>query len=177
MTFDVARQSLSRTTGGAVPPTVRKVLNGPGEQLDAGMRSAMEPRFGHDFSRVRIHTDARAAESARAIDASAYAAGNDIVLDPESYAPGTPAHVGLLTHELAHVVQQRAAGPAPPGVLRFSTAHEEAGADRARDAVAAGRPAPYLPPAPFSIARSRADRPSTTAEGHPGGAPRHRPMG
>jgi outer membrane protein OmpA-like peptidoglycan-associated protein len=65
----------------------------------------MEQRFGADFSGVRVHDDARAAESARAVDAHAYTVGSDIVFAPGRYAPGTSGGDRLLAHELAHVVQ------------------------------------------------------------------------
>jgi hypothetical protein len=67
-------------------------------------------RFGHDFSQVRVHTDRRAAESARSIGALAYTMGEHIVFGTGHYAPSTEAGRHLLAHELAHVVQQRA-GP------------------------------------------------------------------
>ena len=66
----------------------------------------MEPRFGHDFSEVRVHSDARAAESARAVNALAYTVGPDVVFGAGEYAPGTIAGRRLLAHELTHVVQQ-----------------------------------------------------------------------
>jgi hypothetical protein len=66
----------------------------------------MEPRFGHDFSRVRVHDDARAAESARAVNALAYTVGSDVVFGPNQYSPGTPEGRRLLAHELTHVLQQ-----------------------------------------------------------------------
>lgn len=69
----------------------------------------MGARFGHDFSRVRIHTDARAGERARALHAAAYTVGNDIVFAPGRYRPDTGVGRALLAHELAHVVQQRQA--------------------------------------------------------------------
>ncbi|MGB9177080.1 MAG: DUF4157 domain-containing protein, partial [Methanoregula sp.] len=65
-----------------VPPIVHDILREPGRPLDAGMRAFMEPRFGYDFSGVRIHTDAKAAESARAVNALAYTVGNRIVFGP-----------------------------------------------------------------------------------------------
>jgi Domain of unknown function (DUF4157) len=75
----------------------------------------MEPRFGHDFSQVRVHTDARAARSARAVDALAYTVGQDMVFATSQYAPHTNAGQYLLAHELVHVVQQgRNASPLPP---------------------------------------------------------------
>jgi len=91
-----------------VPPTVHDVLRAPGQPLDTGTRSFMEPRFGHDFSQVRVHTDARAAESARAVNALAYTVGKDVVFGKGHYMPGTSEGKRLLAHELTHVVQQKA---------------------------------------------------------------------
>jgi len=90
----------------AAPNSVHEVLNSPGERLDSATRAFMEPRFGHDFSCVRVHTDARAAEAARAINALAYTVGREIVFAPGRYAPGTDRGDWLLAHELTHVVQQ-----------------------------------------------------------------------
>jgi hypothetical protein len=67
----------------------------------------MEPRFGRDFSQVRVHTDARAAESAQAVNAFAYTVGQDIVFGAGQYRSGTAGNQ-LLAHELTHVVQQPA---------------------------------------------------------------------
>jgi len=77
-----------------------------GWPLDPGTRAFMEPRFGHDFSRVRVHTDSQAGESARSLEALAYTSGNDIVFSPGQYSPATTAGRKLLAHELTHVVQQ-----------------------------------------------------------------------
>jgi hypothetical protein len=88
------------------PPIVHNVLRSPGQPLDAATRAFMEPRFGHDFSGVRVHTDARAAESASAVGARAYTAGRDVVFGAGEFAPGSGAGQKLLGHELAHVVQQ-----------------------------------------------------------------------
>ncbi|MEY2521166.1 MAG: hypothetical protein QOF24_2925 [Verrucomicrobiota bacterium] len=66
----------------------------------------MEPRFGHDFSRVQIHADARAAESALAVDALAYTVGDHMVFSAGQYAPHSTGR-RIFAHELAHVVQQR----------------------------------------------------------------------
>lgn len=66
----------------------------------------MEPRFHHDFSRVRVHTGARAAESARAVNAHAYTVGSHIVFNAGQYVPGTRVGNNLLAHELTHVLQQ-----------------------------------------------------------------------
>jgi hypothetical protein len=70
----------------------------------------MEPRFGHDFSRVRVHTDGRAAESAQAVNAQAYTVGNKVVFGSDQYQPGSTVGSRLLAHELAHVVQQSQGG-------------------------------------------------------------------
>ena len=90
----------------SIPPIVHNVLNSPGQSLDAGTRAFMEPRFGYDFSQVRVHTDAKAAESARAVNALAYTVGRNVVFGIGQYAPGTTMGRKLLTHELTHVVQQ-----------------------------------------------------------------------
>jgi uncharacterized protein DUF4157 len=75
-----------------VPPIIHEVLRSPGQPLDATMRTFMEPRFGHDFSQVRLHhTDAKGAESARAVNALAYTVGHDIVFWAGQYAPRTIA--------------------------------------------------------------------------------------
>lgn len=109
---------LQRTTGNPlpmhhVPPIVHEVLRSPGEPLGAATRAFMEPRFGHDFSGVRVHTDAKAAESAQAMDALAYTAGQDIVFAHGYYTPKTNQGRLLVSHELAHVVQQ---GVRPAGM-------------------------------------------------------------
>ncbi|WP_457651876.1 eCIS core domain-containing protein, partial [Rhodocaloribacter sp.] len=61
------------------PAVVHEAIAEPGQALDEGARSFLEPRFGHDFSRVRIHTGARAAEAARSVNATAFTVGNDVV--------------------------------------------------------------------------------------------------
>jgi hypothetical protein len=147
----------------AVPAIVHDVLNSPGQPLDSETRAFFEPRFGHnfgrmqvhsvapqastsdlrvgppddsyekeadqvadrimkmpqfdepngseeagfDFSRVRLHTDARAAQSARGIGARAFTIGQDIVFGTGQYQPVTTAGLSLLAHELAHIAQQR----------------------------------------------------------------------
>lgn len=70
----------------------------------------MQPRLGHDFSNVRIHTGTFAAESARALNARAYTLGQDIAFGSGQYQPGTRSGRRLLAHELTHVVQQARAG-------------------------------------------------------------------
>lgn len=80
-----------------------------GAPLSRGARSYFEPRFGHDFSRVRVHADGAAATAARAVQARAYTFGRDIVFGAGEYAPATVQGKRLLAHELVHVVQQGAA--------------------------------------------------------------------
>lgn len=89
------------------PSIVHDVLRSHGEPLDQLIRSFFEPRFGHDFSHVRVHTDGKAAESARAVNALAYTVGQDVVFGTGQYVLGTSAGQKLLAHELAHVMQQR----------------------------------------------------------------------
>ncbi len=100
------RSAISAAPTNGVPPVVHDVLNSPGQPLDVGTRAFMEPRFGFDFSRVRVHTDARAAESAQAVNALAYAVGSDVVFDQGQYNPLSSEGRWLLAHELTHVVQQ-----------------------------------------------------------------------
>ena len=110
-----------RPAVGEVPAVVDEVRRSPGQPLDASSRAYFEPRFGADFSCVRVHTDARAAESASGVDAIAYTAGHHIVFGKGAYAPTTGTGRRLLAHELTHVVQQ-ATSPA------FRVQRDKAGA-------------------------------------------------
>jgi outer membrane protein OmpA-like peptidoglycan-associated protein len=85
---------------------VHEVLGSSGQSLDPASRAYFEPRFGHDFGQVRVHTDTRAEESAQAVDALAYTVGRNVVFGTGQYAPHTTAGRKLLAHELTHVVQQ-----------------------------------------------------------------------
>jgi hypothetical protein len=89
------------------PPPVENILSASGQPLDTATRAYMEPRFGHDFGRVRVHTGAAAAESARAISALAFTSAHNVVFGPGQYSPGTDSGRRLLAHELTHVVQQQ----------------------------------------------------------------------
>jgi hypothetical protein len=86
-------------------------MDGGGLPLGSSTRAFMEPRFGTDLSNVRIHTDTRAAESARALNALAYTIGNDIVFSTSQYEPETYNGMQLLAHELTHVLQQNSQSP------------------------------------------------------------------
>ncbi len=111
----------SKANSGEAPKIVHEVLNSAGRPLDAGTRAFFEPRFGYDFSRVRVHTDAQAAESARAIGALGYTVGEHIVLGPGADAPTAASGRRLLAHELAHTIQQ--------GQGTASSSLQRAGAD------------------------------------------------
>lgn len=78
-----------------------------GQPLPASTRSYLEPRFGHEFGDVRLHTDSKADEAARAVGAQAFTLGRDIVFRDGAYRPETAGGRQLLAHELTHVVQQR----------------------------------------------------------------------
>ena len=106
------KQVLQRKSNGgpqpaSIPPIVNTALSSPGRSLDSSTRGAMESRFGHDFSGVRIHDDSVAAESARAVNARAYTVGQDIAFASGQYDPNSHAGSHLLAHELAHTIQQR----------------------------------------------------------------------
>ena len=107
-------------------PEVESVLSSSGKSLDPETRRTMESRIGFDFGKVRIHSDSRAAASARSLQARAYAVGSDIVFGPGRYAPNTTDGRRLLAHELTHIVQQTpnstlrrvAIAPAPAQIQR-----------------------------------------------------------
>ena len=82
-------------------------LKSGGQPLPASSRAFFEPRFGADFSRVRLHTDTNAAQTAQALNARAFTTEKDIVLGSGQYSPGTSSGKHLLAHELTHVLQQR----------------------------------------------------------------------
>ncbi|MGB3457906.1 MAG: DUF4157 domain-containing protein [Halobacteriota archaeon] len=87
-----------------------QALRGSGHPLPESMRAFFEPRFGYDFSRVRIHADGWAAATARAVNAQAFTSGRDIVFGAGQYAPMTSEGRQLLAHELTHTIQQGAVG-------------------------------------------------------------------
>jgi hypothetical protein len=97
---------LETRNSGGVPPIVHEVLRSPGQPLDPETRAFMEPHFGHDFGNVRVHADAAAAESARAVNALAYTVGCHVVLGARQSSPENRRGQFTLAHELAHVVQQ-----------------------------------------------------------------------
>lgn len=131
--------------GGQViaPLSVQMTLRSPGQPLDTQTRAFVEPRFGFDFSQVRIHTDGEAAQSARDVNAHAYTVGRDVVFAAGRFAPGTPQGQRLLAHELTHVVQQ---GHSNPSVLHVQrqTPKNAPDTDAGRDRAAHVQPASSL---------------------------------
>jgi hypothetical protein len=113
----VQRYATGKEIPDEVPPIVEEALPSSGQPLDSVTRAIMEPRFGHDFSQVRVHTDARVAELARAVDALAYTVGRDVVFETRQYAPDTTEGKRLIVHEMVHVMQQ-AGGNASPAIQR-----------------------------------------------------------
>lgn len=167
--------ALDSPGGTQTPPIVGEVLRSPGQSLETSTRSFMESRFGHDFGGVRVHTDARASESARAVNALAYTVGRNIVFDAGHYAPQTSAGQRLLAHELTHVAQQTGRG-----ALTSREAPLEAEAERASASIqAGGRPpvavalgsGPRLSRQPATPEEEAAPSPEATAAAAAGFSP------
>ncbi len=127
----ILQRAAASSAPNTVPPIVHEVLRLPGLPLDSATRAFMEPRFGQDFSGVRVHTDAKSAKSAQAVNALAYTVGRDVVFGAGQHAPDTGAGRRLMAHELTHVVQQSRGDMTPP--VAPGVAHE---ADAARTATA-----------------------------------------
>jgi Domain of unknown function (DUF4157) len=89
------------------PASVDEALASPGRSLERALRQDMEQRFGYDFSRVRMHADTKAAESARAVNALAYTVGSSVVFDVGQYAPHTNAGQKLLAKESCNQMVHR----------------------------------------------------------------------
>ena len=100
-----------------VPPVVHEVLRAPGSPMNPAARAFMEPRFGHDFGRVRVHTEGQAAEAAGELKAKAFTVGRHIVFGAGRYQPQSQEGRRLLAHELAHVIQQ---SHSPASVMQLS---------------------------------------------------------
>jgi hypothetical protein len=143
----VQRKATAAITPTDAPPVVHDVLSSPGQPLDSATRSLMEPRFGRDFGRVRIHTGDQAARSARTMNALAYTVGPDVVFDSNRYVPATQEGQKLLAHELAHVAQQ---GNSDSSVVRRATGSASSGT---------GAPSP---PAPNASATGGSARPAAS---------------
>jgi Domain of unknown function (DUF4157) len=147
-TVSTAPHHIQRFTGQAsggagmvAPASVESVLSSPGSPLEPGLQKDMGQRFGHDFSRVRVHTDAAAGRSARDVNANAYTVGDNIVFGAGRFVPGTHEGRRLIAHELTHVVQQSAeAGVLSPNhVISESGDIAEQEADSISDIVTHGK--------------------------------------
>jgi hypothetical protein len=147
------RRATDRDPVTAVPPIVRDVLNSPGQPLDPATRAFIEPRFGHDFGHVRVHTNAKAADSARAVHAHAYTVGSNVVFGANEFAPATHQGRELLAHELAHTIQQRSSG-APLPSSDPSGIFESSANAAARSVASGGNVSPSLPACGQQIQRS-----------------------
>jgi hypothetical protein len=132
-----------------IPLDVDAILRSKGEPIDGAARAVLEPRFKHDVSDVRVHTDHAAAGSARALDAVAYTVGNHVVFDEAQYRPRSYSGLRLLAHELTHVVQQRAAA----GAVTASPASAERAAETAERQIVGGAGAMPMSAANLAIAR------------------------
>lgn len=130
----LSRAAEDRGVPGEVPFIVYDVLHQAGAPLDASTRAVMGRRFEHDFSGVRVHTDAEAAASARSVHALAYTVGQHVVFGPGRFDPLSQAGRALLAHELQHTIQQ---GDRPFGGYELSigapTDAAEIEADRAAE--------------------------------------------
>jgi hypothetical protein len=126
------------------------VGSGGGSPMPADVRADMETRLGHDFGDVRLHTDGRAHESARAVGAHAYTVGPNVVFQRDHYDPSSADGRRTLAHELTHVVQQRQGpvdGTPAVGGIRVSDPSdrfEREAAATAERVMAAPAPAPVV---------------------------------
>jgi len=168
----VQRQAASLVPGPAatrVPSAVHEVVRSPGRELPSTVHWLMEPRFGHDFGNVRVHTDAMAAGTARAVGAHAYTVGRDVIFGDGQFRPDSIAGRRLIAHELTHVIQQRAAGgplAARPSTVSSPSDAAEREADRVANAVTTGTLMPRgqenpLEPSPLPLGPERAPTPES----------------
>jgi Domain of unknown function (DUF4157) len=123
---EVQTKEMSGTLPGSaeVLQTEIDALRGGGQPLPGPTRAFFEERFDYDFSRVRMHTEGKAASLAHAVNARAFTTGNNIVFGPQQYSPETAVGRRLLAHELTHVLQQtgRTQSPNTRGVSGSNSA-------------------------------------------------------
>jgi len=151
----VQRRALSSARPFCPTHVVNDVLTEEGEDLDESTRMFMETELGHDFRRVRVHTNARASESARAVNALAYTVGTDIVFASGTYQPHTHSGRHLIAHELVHTLQQNSQPRGQQAKLEIGEENDEfeREADRVADHVmrrsfTGAVPPPPSPPPP-----------------------------
>jgi len=165
------RMAGNRAEPAGVPSIVHDVLHSPGQPLDARTQAFMGSRFGYDFSRVRVHADDRAAESARAVNALAYTVGSNVVFGEGRYQPRTAAGRSLLAHELTHVAQGRGltSGNAAIAISDDPVAEREADSRAAQIAVGSSSPLAVSLPAARLTRKVAVDNPGDSIP-NPGGA-------
>ena len=152
-----------------VPPIVTEALHSPGQPLGGDLQAIFERLFGHDFSRVRVHTDAKAAQSARAVDALAYTVGQHIVFSAGALQPQSRTGMELLAHELVHTVQHGQQGAYEPASLIISDpsdGSERSAARAARQLTGGQAPEPAVGSG-HRIARQPEEAAVGTTEGGP----------
>jgi hypothetical protein len=120
----ISRRASAPSAPAHLPRIVGDVLRSPGHPLDSATRAFFEPRFGRDFSQVRIHTDSHAAESARSINAHAYTVGPHIAFNAGQYAPESTPGRTLLAHELVHTIQGEGSVKETSSASRHSSSNE-----------------------------------------------------
>jgi hypothetical protein len=128
---------------------VHDVLRAPGVPLDSNVAATMGARVGQDFSGVRVHNDARAADAARSLDALAFTAGRNIVFGAGQYNPGSARGRHIIGHELAHVAQQGGDSGHPRtnrAALQIGSTSDpaEVEADRIADSLMTDKPIPSV---------------------------------
>ena len=145
------------------PSLVKDVVNSDaGAPLAIETRDFMESGLGADFGDVRIHTDSKASESARSVQAHAYTVGNDVVFQSGKYEPESDSGKRMLAHELTHVVQQRSgpvAGTPAPGGIKVSNPSDafEQAAEGSADRVMTGAAPTPAATAPAAVQREEDD--------------------
>ena len=149
------RKRPERPRAAAFPAAATRVLESPGAPLDPPLRRSLEPRAGYDLSRVRIHTDAGAADAASAIGAQAFALGAHVVFGAGRFEPANGRGRRVLAHEIAHVVQQ---ARRPPRLDAPLVAADDA-AEREAARFASSLTAPQPREAPRALVQREPTRP------------------
>lgn len=112
--------AIARAPSGPAPAAPANISTAGGTPLPGPVRSFMEPRFGADFSKVRIHTGEAAAAQSAQLNANAFALGQNVFFGRGQYQPDTASGKELIAHELTHTIQQ---GASPQtGAVRRSAA-------------------------------------------------------
>jgi len=169
--FEMVYRCGGRSCPGRDLDRARAVTQTPGEALPAALTEQASARFGHDFSRVRVHAGAEAAESAAYYAADAYTVGSHIVFGAGQYQPESRAGQRLLLHELTHVVQSGNGGGAGTGVSSPSDPSEREASLVAAMPWDAARRAPLPQLTPTGTALQRAETLGTKVTEPKGGRP------